>query len=149
MTAVLKASTDCFLMRQLCKDFQCLIVRACNKTALLYLFVLALTWKNFLGWNCLVPWRLLNRIQGGNQYSWWPETTLNIIVSRATFLLFSSVGHFISVRSFVTVPGVMLYSFLRKRAARLCTLSVSFICFWLCGSYAKHPYSSCGLTKAR
>ena len=97
----------------------------CNKTVLLYLFVLTLTWKNFLGWNCLVPWRLLNHIQGGNHYSWWPETTLNIIVSRVTFPLFSSVGHFISVRIFVTVPGVMLYSFLRKRAARLCTLSVS------------------------
>ena len=30
------------------------------------------------------------------------------------------------------IPGVVLYSFLRKRAAGLCTLLMSFICFCNC-----------------
>ena len=39
------------------------------------------------------------------------------------------VGHFKSFRIFVTLPGLVLYSSLTKRSARLCTLSMSFICF--------------------
>ena len=41
---------------------------------------------NFLGWNFLVPYRLLNNIYwGGNCVADRPETTLNIIVISATF----------------------------------------------------------------
>ena len=47
-------------------------------------------------------------------------------------LSFSS-GHFKSFRIFVTVPVVVLHSFLTKRAARLCTFSMSFICFECAG----------------
>lgn len=43
-------------------------------------------------------------------------------VNRATFLLLSSVGHFKSFR-------MVLYSLLTKRATRLCTLSMFFICY--------------------
>ena len=52
-------------------------------------------------------------------------------------LSFSS-GHFKSFRIFVTVPVVVLHSFLTKRTARLCTVSMSFICFWMCRSQAQH-----------
>ena len=44
-------------------------------------------------------------------------------MSRATSLLFSCVGYFKSFRTFETVPGVVLYSFLTKHAAPLDTLS--------------------------
>ena len=39
---------------------------------------------------------------------------MNIIVSRVTFLFFSNVliGHFKSFRIIMTVPGVVLYSFI-------------------------------------
>ena len=122
MRAFLKASTDCFSMTLLGKEFQSLILRAIKLCW--YLFVLAPTWMNFLRWNCLVPCRLLNNIYGGNCVADRPETTLNIGVNRATFLLFSSVSHFKSFRIFVTVLGVVLYSFVTKRAIRLCTLSM-------------------------
>ena len=36
-------------------------------------------------------------------------------------------------------------SLLTKRAARLCTLSMPFICFWMYGSHVQDAYSSCGL----
>ena len=84
---------------------------------------------NELGWNFLMPFRLLNNIYGGTCIADRLETTLNIVVSRVTFLLFSSVGHFKSFRIIMTVPGEVLYSFSTKRAARLCSPSVSFICF--------------------
>ena len=57
-------------------------------------------------------------------YIEYQDPYLNIVVNRATFLLFSSVSHFKSFRIFVTVPGVVLYSFVTKRAIRLCTLSM-------------------------
>ena len=38
------------------------------------------------------------------------------------------------IQIFVIVPGVVPYSFLTKRAARHCVLSMSFICFWMWGS---------------
>ena len=88
---------------------------------------------NVLGWNYLMPSRVLNNIESGNCIADRLETTLNIIVSRVTFPLFSNVGHFKSFRIIMTVPGVMLYSFSTKRAARLCTLSMSFICFECAG----------------
>ena len=76
-----------------------------------------------------MPYRLFNNIWGGNFIADRLETTINIIVSRATFLLFSNVGHLKSLRIIMTIPGVVLYSFLTKRTARLCTLSMSFMCF--------------------
>ena len=76
-----------------------------------------------------MPCRLLNNIYGRTCIADRRETTLNIVVSRVTFLLFSSVDYFKSFRIIMTVPGVMLYSFVTKRAPRLCTLSMSFICF--------------------
>ena len=59
-----------------------------------------------------MPCRLLNNIYGGTCIADRLETTLNIVVSRVTFLLFSSVGHFKSFRIIMTVPGVDLYSFI-------------------------------------
>ena len=56
-------------------------------------------------------------------YIEYQDPYLNIVVNRVTFLLFSSVSHFKSFRIFVTVPGVVLYSFVTKRATRLCTPS--------------------------
>ena len=46
------------------------------------------------------------------------------------------------IQIFVIVPGVVPYSFLTKRTARLCVriLSMSFICFLMCGYHAQHPY---------
>ena len=41
-----------------------------------------------------MPFRLLNNIYGGTCIADRLETTLNIVVSRVTFLLFSSVGNF-------------------------------------------------------
>ena len=68
-----------------------------------------------------MPFRLLNNIYGGTCIADRLETTLNIVVSRVTFLLFSRVGHFKSFRIIMTVPGEVLYSFSTKRAARLCS----------------------------
>ena len=76
-----------------------------------------------------MPCRLLNNLHGRTCIADRLETTLNIVVSRVTFLLFSSVGHFKSFRIIMTVPGEVLYSCSTKRAARLCSLSMSFICF--------------------
>ena len=50
-----------------------------------------------------MPGRLLNNMQGRNCIADRLETTLNIIMSRATFLLFSSAGHFKSFRIIVAV----------------------------------------------
>ena len=59
---------------------------------------------NVLGWNYLMPSRVLNNIESGNCIADRLETTLNIIVSRVTFLLFSNVGHFKSFRIIMIVP---------------------------------------------
>ena len=59
-----------------------------------------------------MPCRLLNNICDGTCIADRVETTLNIVVSRVTFVLFSSVGHFKSFRVIMTVPGVDLYSFI-------------------------------------
>ena len=62
-TTFLKASTDCFSMALFDlfgKQFQSLIVRAIKLWW--YLFVFAPSWMNFLGWNCLLPCRLLNNM---------------------------------------------------------------------------------------
>ena len=56
--------------------------------------------------------RLLNNIYGGTCIADRVETTLNIVLSRVTFHLFSSVGHFKSFRIIMTVLGVDLYSFI-------------------------------------
>lgn len=66
-----------------------------------------------------------------NFYSWltasfYFKLNIIIIVTRAIFLLFSSDGHSKSFRSFVTLPGAMLYL-----CTFLCTLSVSFIILFL------------------
>ena len=75
-----------------------------------------------------MPCRLLNNLHGRTCIADRLETTLNIVVSRVTFLLFSNVGHFKSFRIIMTVPGVVLYSFLTKRAVvsahSQCPLSV-------------------------
>ena len=75
-----------------------------------------------------MPCRLLNNLHGRTCITDRLETTLNIVVSRVTFLLFSNVGYFKSFRIIMTVPGVVLYSFLTKRAVvsahSQCPLSV-------------------------
>ena len=54
------------------------------------------------------------------------------------------------IQIFVIVPGVVPYSFLTKRAARLCVLSMSFYLFLNVRiPCATSINSSCGLTKAR
>ena len=51
-----------------------------------------------------MPSRVLNNIESGNCIADRLETTLNIIVSRVTFPLFSNVGHFKSFRIIMIVP---------------------------------------------
>ena len=75
--------------------------------------------NKFLRMELPSPCRLSKNIKGGNCIlTDRPETTLNIIVSCATFLLFSSVGYFKSFRVFVTVPGVVLHIFIFNKTNR-------------------------------
>ena len=122
MTAFLKASTDCFSMTLFeVPVFDC----TCNKTVLVCVcFSTNLSMNEFRSQGGIAWCPVAFSTQGGDCITDRPETTLNIIVSRATFLLFSSVGHFKSFSNFVAVPGAVLYSFLTKRAAPLHTLNV-------------------------
>ena len=117
MTAFLKASTDGSSMIWFDSEFQSLIV--CARKLCLYLGYYTCTL--YLGWYPVASF-VLRRMEFVLLID-WSEITLNIIVSRAIFLLFSSGGYFKSFKSFVTVPEEMIYSFLTKRAALLCILS--------------------------
>ena len=77
-----------------------------------------------------MPCSLLNNIYGGNCIAHRLETTLNISVTRVTFLLFSSVGLFQIIQNYHDSSGSgAIFIHYTRRAARLCTLSMSFICF--------------------